>query len=30
MSYALATVQTADGPQPAVALDDGRLLVHDR
>ncbi|MDT7619987.1 MAG: hypothetical protein QOF99_888, partial [Pseudonocardiales bacterium] len=27
MSYALATIQTTDGPQPAVALDDGRLLV---
>ena len=28
--YALATVQTTDGPQPALRLDDGRLLVPDR
>ncbi|HTF46439.1 MAG TPA: fumarylacetoacetate hydrolase family protein [Pseudonocardia sp.] len=29
-SYALATVQTTEGSQPALALADGRLLVHDR
>lgn len=29
-SYALATVQTTSGTQPALALADGRLLVHDR
>jgi 2-keto-4-pentenoate hydratase/2-oxohepta-3-ene-1,7-dioic acid hydratase in catechol pathway len=29
-SYALATVQSTSGTQPALALADGRLLVHDR
>jgi 2-keto-4-pentenoate hydratase/2-oxohepta-3-ene-1,7-dioic acid hydratase in catechol pathway len=28
--YALATVETTEGPQPALRLDDGRLLLHDR